>query len=220
MAAEEHYRWNVNPAWEHFSSLVREAAEVKTARSDFHRYHHLRSALYFAIGSIEAFLNQRMREKMKQDGVSEQHILTTLKGTRFQKKAREWPSQLVGKQVALPTQLLELLVEYNSLRGEVTHAKAEDHSIYLELDRLALFPEALQTATAEYFVRVLVAMGRPYWYWLHGCNFIGMNGSVHWPTLSNNQQFMMALRHIGFNVPHILADEMDAWERHFMTSWK
>lgn len=221
MSQGSHYRWNVDPTWENFCGLVREAAEVRDARSPVHKHHHLRAALYFSIGSIEAFLNQTMRQKMHAEGAAEDAILTFLKKSRWARKATHWPSELVGAPVKLPEDLLNTLVDFNDLRGEITHAKAKDHSIYLELDRLMMNPDMLRLATAEYFVRLLAALGRPYPFFLHGWIFIGMGGDPHSPIVDlHNQQFMMALRHMGFNVPHVLVDEMDAWERTCMSSWE
>ncbi len=41
---------------------------------------------------------------------------------------------------------------------------------------------------------------------------------MRWPVLSNNQQFMHALAHMGLDVPTPFADEMNAWERAHMAS--
>lgn len=213
------FRWNANPPWNHFSSLVREAAEAKSAPSEFHRHHHLRAALYFGIGTIEAFLNQEMRGQLKATGAPDGEILTKLKRTYFPEKAKTWPAELAGAAgsgVQLPPGILERLLELNTLRGEITHDKAKDHAVYVELEKVQ--PEDVVSVVSEYVVRVREVEKRPYWYWLLAWNFVGMNGSVHWPFLSSNQQFMMALRHIGFDVPSVLVHEMDAWESRHMTS--
>lgn len=218
---EPHYRWNVNPTWEHFCGLTREVAETKESRSDIHRHHHLRAALYFAIGSIEAFLNEEMRAKLQRDQVPEPEIYARLRHSQWKKKAGGWPAELANCPVELPEALLETLAEFNALRGEITHAKALDHAIYLELDRLALTPDLLRVTTAEYMVRTLAAMQRPYPFYLHGWVFVGMGGDAHHPIVdTHNQQFMMALRHIGLSVPHVLVDEMEAWEKACMSSWE
>lgn len=216
-----HYRWNVNPAWEHFCGMTREIAEAKEARSDIHKQHHLRAALYFGVGSIEAFLNEQMRAKLHREGAPEEQIFATLRKTRWLEKLKRWPAELSGISTAVADQLIEKVQDLSDLRGEVTHPKAKDHSIYLELDRIMLTPDTIRLIVAEYIVRTLAACGRPYPFYLHGRVFIGMNGSAHWPIVdTHNQQFMMALRHIGFNVPHVIVDEMESWERACMSSWE
>jgi len=216
-----HYRWNVNATWEHFCGMTREIADVKEARSDVHKQHHLRSVLYFAIGSIEAFLNEQMRSKLQVEGKSEDEIFTTLRKTRWVEKSKKWPSELSSTAAPVPESVIQSVEDLSDLRGEVTHPKARDHSIYLELDRIMLAPESVRLTIAEYIVRTLTALGKPYPFYLHGRVFIGMNGSAHWPIVdTHNQQFMMALRHIGFKVPHVLVNEMNAWERACMSSWE
>lgn len=210
----EHYRWNVHPPWEHFSSLVREATSVREARSEIHRYHHMRASLYFAIGSIEAFLNDRMRVKMTAEGADEDEILKIM-WKPFPTKARAWPEQLAGRTVTLPERLVEELASFNSMRSEITHAKAKDHSIYVRMDGVSA--AALVKTTAEYIVRVLEAQGRTYYYWLHGWNLIGMNGNFNWPIVdSSNNQFIYALRHMGLNISALMSNE--AWEQTEMSS--
>jgi hypothetical protein len=53
--------WAVNPAWQNFSSLFREAVTAVEARTGMERSHHLTASLYFGIAALEAFLNQKMR---------------------------------------------------------------------------------------------------------------------------------------------------------------
>lgn len=209
------FRWNVNPTWEHFSSLVREASEASEAPSEFHRNHHLRSALYFAIGAIEALLNREMRKHLVQTGVSEDAILSKLKKTAFREKATSWPDLLCEKAY-FPEGLLEALIEYNSLRGEVTHEKAKDHALYARLDTVE--PQQLVRTTRDYFVGFYEAAGRSYDYWLHGWNFIGEGGDPRRPCLFGNQQFVIRLRHMGLDGPSTLVHELEAWEREFMTT--
>src|ERR1700693_6173 len=146
------FRWNVNPPWEHFSSLVRESAAAVTARSDFHRFHHLRAALYFAIGSVEAFLNQEMRKRLKSEGADERKIRNRLRNTAFKEKTEEWPAELSGGSRLVPSDLLEALGDMNSLRGEITHDKGKDHATYARLDELNT--DELIGTVSDYIVRV------------------------------------------------------------------
>jgi len=57
--------WAVNPAWQNFSSLYREATTAQETKTDMERFHHLTASLYFGIAALEAFLNQKMRAHLK-----------------------------------------------------------------------------------------------------------------------------------------------------------
>jgi len=48
--------WAVNPAWQNFSSLFREASTAREAKTGMERSHHLTASLYFGIAALEAFL--------------------------------------------------------------------------------------------------------------------------------------------------------------------
>jgi hypothetical protein len=201
--------------------MVREVNEAIDAKSTIHRQHHMRAALYFGIGSIEAFLNEQMRGRLQSENVPEENIFATLRKTAWARKLKDWPKELTGSNDAIPVVLLGSVRGLSDLRGEVTHPKTKDHSPYLKLDTLMLSPNKLRLITAEYVVRVLAALGKPYPFYLHGRVFTGMGGNAQWPIVdTHNRQFMMALRHIGFNVPHFIVTEMDAWERAYMSSWE
>lgn len=214
-AQELHFKWNVDATWEHFSSMVRADAEARETRSEFHRNHFVRSALYFAIGSIEALLNRQMRLKSQAEGEPEPKIYDTIRnGGSFFEKAKKWPAKIAGAEVELPGKILEALREFNRLRGEVTHDKRRDHSLYLELDAL-MMRRTLVPAIAEYIARFMIATNQSYPYWLHGWNFVGMNGNPEWPICDNNAQFVHAFRSLGFRTEPVLLDAI-AWERSAM----
>jgi hypothetical protein len=210
--SELHFKWNVDATWEHFSSMVRSEAEARESRSEVHQNHYIRSALYFAIGSIEALLNRQMRQKMKADGADEDMIYETVrKGGSFAEKAKRWPTLIAGSPVDLPGKLLDALAEFNRLRGEVTHEKRRDHSLYLELDTVLLNRRLVPTI-AEYIARFMIAKGDSYPYWVHGWNFIGLNGNPEWPMIDNNVQFVYAFQSLGFRTEPPLMDALN-WER-------
>lgn len=199
--------------------MVRELSDVRDARSEVHAQHHVRAALYFGIGSVEAFLNEQMRTKMSGDGSSEEQIFTALRRTRWNDKLKSWPTNLAGR--SLPASTIDAVKDLSDLRGEVTHPKAKDHSIYLRLDELLLTPDEMRLRIAEYMVRLLSSMGKPYPFYLHGRVFVGMGGDWNRPIVdTDNQQFMFALANLGFRVPAGPIVEMDAWERACMSSWE
>jgi hypothetical protein len=48
--------WAVDPCWQNFSSLYREAVTAHEAKTGMERSHHLTASLYFGIAALEAFL--------------------------------------------------------------------------------------------------------------------------------------------------------------------
>lgn len=200
------WKWNVHAPWEHFSSMVRSDAEARESRSEFHRNHHVRTALYFAIGSLEALLNRMMRAKMQAEGADEATIIDKAKKKiRFFDKVKTWPAEITGTNFILPGNLLKALAEFNELRGKVTHDKKKDHSLYCELDTLVLKGTLVPTI-AEAMANLMIANGEEYQYWLHGWNIIGMNGNPEWPICDNNPQFVYAFRSLGFRTEPVLMD--------------
>jgi hypothetical protein len=199
------WKWNVHAPWEHFSSMVRSDAEARESRSEFHRNHHVRTALYFAIGSLEALLNRMMRAKMQAEGSDEAAIMDKVRKAQFFDKAKKWPAEITGSNFILPGHMLEALDEFNKLRGEVTHDKRKDHSLYNELDALVL-KATLVSTIAESMANLMIANGEEYQYWLHGWNVVGMNGNPEGPICDNNPQFVHLFRSLGFCTEPILMD--------------
>lgn len=216
MAQEEHWRWNADVTWENFSSLAREAAASCEASSPFHRHHHVKASLYFAVGTLESFLNRAMREHMSQKSADETEVMQKLRGTSFRRKLKDWAPIITGVTIETPASLIEAIETFSALRDEATHPKRRDHSFHRELDSTNI--DQVQDAVARFIVMVHENRGSSFPYWLLGWNFIGMNGDVLRPALLNNQQFMHALAHMGFEVPTFLAEPMEEWERNFMRS--
>lgn len=205
-----HWRWNVNPTWEHYSSLCQEAQEAISARNDFLKYHHVKACLYFGVGALESYLNEAMRKLMNFHGVEEAEILNKLRKSYFKDKINKWPAELANKSIDIPSDVIDIIRNIGELRGEVTHAKGADHTIYKLLDNVNVL--SIPIIIAEYIIRIVEAKGETFPYWLLGWNIIGMNNIDDWPSLDNNPQFMYSLRALGFNVPGFIADDMKRWE--------
>lgn len=206
--------------WEHVCGTVREVAEAKSGRSEIHKQHHLRAALYFAVGSVEAFLNQEMRGLLTSQGLPDNEIFDVLRQTGWKDKLKKWPKRLSGTDLPVPDALTKKVRELSALRDEITHPKLKDQRLYLALDELLVAPDQIRLTVAEFVVRTLAAMAKPYPFFLHGWVFVGMNGNDHWPIVeTHNQQFIIALAHMGFQVPAYDVLETEAWERACMASW-
>jgi len=206
--------WNQNPTWEYFASLVQATTDGIAAPNWTVRFQHVKAALYAAIGSLESFLNTTMHGHLKEKGVVEDTIRDHLRKPTFAVKVKKWPEELAGTQVPIPDDSLAAIFAWQKLRDEVTHPKV-NHSVYGDLAAVAL--EAMQPVVAGAIVRILEARREIYPYWLLGWNFIN-EPEADEPILINNQQFMFALCHLGFDVPFPDVGQMEQWEEHFMTS--
>jgi len=210
------WRWNVNTTWHNFSSLCQECQMVLESPNEFLKYHHLRAALYFGLGSIESFLNQAMRGHLQKAGKPEEVIFKKLRRTGLKDKMTKWPTELAISEVEIPTKVISTISKCRDIRDEVTHPKNRDHSIYRELDDLSV--GNLNTTVGEFIVLVLQGRGEVFPYWLLSWNFIGMGSDRNHPCFLDNQQFIFALSHLGFefnvNEPTI----GERWQRDNMSS--
>ncbi|MGE4558181.1 MAG: hypothetical protein AB7D07_15360 [Desulfovibrionaceae bacterium] len=210
------WRWNVDPVWHHHSSMIQEAVLSTEAVDDFTKYHHLRGCFYFGIGALEAFLNKQMRSKLMQDGLPEEKIFKKLRQTTFKTKRECWPSAICEKEVQFPNEYSDIISSFNALRGEITHPKAKDHGIYKDLDEVN--PKNLVESISCSIVYVYQELTCSFPYWLLGWNYVGMNGDIAYPSLSNNLNgFIWSLAHMGFGVP-TGDDRAVQWEKENMTS--
>jgi hypothetical protein len=125
--------WAINPAWQNFSSLYREATTAREAKTAMERSHHLTASLYFGIAALEAFLNQKMRGHLKPTK-SEDEIFDFLRKGQILSKLRKWPTELLGKQLPLSEETFRLITDVNDIRGDLTHPKTHGHDIYAKLD--------------------------------------------------------------------------------------
>jgi len=222
--ADKVWRWNVDPAWNHFCSMTRENHYAFMARNSFDKNHHVMACLYFGIGTLEAFLNYKMRETLKLQGIQEEEIIKKLRTTPFgeskrkESKVLNWPKEICGIEYEVPEEMKRLLVTYNLLRGEITHPKREDHSLYRDLDEAD--PAKFVEAVSDYIVTIYDLKKLPFPYWLLGWNFVGFNGDEAWPFLSDNAQFRHSLRALGVEVPAWEYEAALSWEQENMTSLK
>lgn len=214
--SSDHYRWNVNPTWESFSSMVQEFASAKEANNEFIKCHHLKSSLYFGIGTIESFLNETLRKKYVEEKIDEKKIFKQLRYTPFSKKLKKWPVFFAEKDIQFPENLIERIVELTDRRDNITHPKHKNHNIYQWLEQLEY--KDIPSLISMYIVSTLEAMGKPFQYWLFEWNFIGFNRNDKYPALMPNSQFLFSLKNMGFNVPVYMADPMKEWEQTNMCS--
>jgi hypothetical protein len=211
----EHWRFNSNISWHYFCSAQYESVKAKDANNPFIKYHHLRSCIYFSIGCLEAFLNGLMREKLETEKIENDAIQKILRRDSLWEKIEEWPSELSGKPVKLPENIVSTISKFRNVRNEITHAKRRDHSIYAELDTVN--PDEIMDTLARTIVIVLSEMKRPFPYWVLGWNYVGMNGNPAHPFENNNLNgFVHSLRNMNISFNNYGSDL--TWESRAMTS--
>ncbi len=195
---QEIWRWNSNTTWHYFCSTCYGADSAKTANNDFIRYHHLRSCIYFAVCTIESFLNQEMRQKLESQGNSEKEIYQTIRKPSIKQKLKKWPQILYNKPIEFEERVIRVIDEYRELRNEITHPKRKDHAVYYILDQSN--PDQLVDAIGSALACLYEAKEQPFRYWILGWNYVGMNGNPAFPMESNNLNgFVHSLRGMGFS---------------------
>lgn len=195
---QEIWRWNSDSTWHYFCSTCYGANSAKTANNNFIKYHHLRSCIYFAVCTIESFLNQEMRRILEAQSVSEEKIYQTIRKPSIKQKMRKWPQIIYNKPIEFEERVLRVIDEYRELRNEITHPKRRDHAIYYVLDQSN--PDQLVDAIGSALACLYDAKEKPFPYWILGWNYVGMNGNPAFPTQLNNLNgFYYSLKGMGFS---------------------
>jgi len=190
--------WSVNPAWQNFSSLYRETCAANNAPTDFEKAHHLTSALYFGISALEAFLNREMRSFLSPT-YDETDVFKKLRNGKFLTKLEKWPKDIIGCELSLESDVLDLIQLANEVRGDLTHPKTLGYDIYERLFQLE--PTKVVDAIAKYIVAFYQAKGEHYPYWVFGWNYLNPRPGTYDIILINDQQFCHSLAAIGFQIP-------------------
>lgn len=204
----------VNPAWQNFSSLYREAVAAEEAKTGMERSHHLTSALYFGISALEAFLNSKMRSRL-QGTKSDEEIFDILRRERLGDKIKKWPKEILGISLALEQATFERILLFKNVRDSLTHIKTPGHDLYEDLEDIE--PSAVVATIAEYLVRFHQQEGTQFHYWVFGYNYLNPRPDSYEIILINNQQFVWSLQAIGFEIPGRVTDvNAEAWQRHYL----
>jgi len=209
--------WSINPVWQNYSSLFREATTAQEARTEIEKLHHLTASLYFGIAALEAFLNQKMRahlSSLKTDG----EILDVLRKGRFTTKLEKWPNELLDKSLSLKKETLDLIRFFNDVRGDLTHPKTRGHDIYQKLE--AVDPNSVINSVAEYIVQFHEAQGTIFPYLLFGWNYLNPRPNIHEIIIINDQQFSFSLVAPGFQIPASAYPQAEEWRERYMTNFE
>ena len=219
--------WLIYPTWQNFSSLFLEVTTANDEQNDFVKSHHLTSSLYYAISFVEALLNDKYRRRLEDDGITEAEIMSILrrgssasdpkKGRSFAEKFSEWPSLICGKSLAVSEKLSRVLIEFNDIRGNLTHPKSRGYEVHSDLENVN--GHELLEAVAEYGISIYSNLGSEYPHWLFGWNYLNPKGSYN-PTRINNQQFLHSLAYLGMPVEAFEANLATAWRDTHMKSFQ
>ena len=209
--------WLVNPTWQNFSSLFREAITACEAKTGMERSHHLTASLYFGIAAVESFLNEKMRTQLKSTK-TEGEIFDVLRKGKILGKLKKWPSELLGKPLKLRDETLDLLTDFNDIRGDLTHPKTSGHDMYERLD--AINPNSVIGAVAEYIVRYHEAEGTHYPYWIFGWNYLNPRPDSYEIFIINDQQFSFSLQAIGCQIPAAAHWDAEKWRDDYLGTFE
>lgn len=209
--------WAVSPSWQNFSSLYREAVTAHEAKTGMERSHHLTASLYFGIAALEAFLNGKMRDQLKASKSAEE-IFNILRKGKILTKIKKWPNELLGKPLDLKPDTLDLLTDFNDIRGDLTHPKTSGHDIYAKLE--AIEPSTVVDTVAEYMVKFHEVEGTRYPYWIFGWNYLNPRPNSYEIFIINDQQFCFSLQAIGFQVPAAAYAEAEAWRNRYLGTFE
>lgn len=188
----------VDPSWQNFCSLYREACTAEEVVTAVEKSHHMMAALYFGIAALEALLNEKMRAHI-QDAKSPEDVLKLLRRTEFRRKLKTWPTEITKQPLLVPAEALDLILLCNDVRGDLTHPKVTGHLIYEKL--LTVRPEDVVDAVARYIVEFHQAQGATVPYWVFGWNYLNPRTDTHDIIVINEQQFCFSLAALGYQVP-------------------
>jgi hypothetical protein len=205
----------IEPIWQNYSSMYREAVTAQEAKTGMELSHHLTSSLYFAISALEAFLNSQMRKHLSATH-TEKDIYDRLRRGKIVEKLKKWPEELLGKPMKLRNGTMDTISLFNDVRGDLTHPKTEGHSTYKTLEQVD--PKSVIDVVAEYIAQYHEARGDQFHYWLWGWNYLNPRPDLHEIILLNSQQFFHSMRALGFNA-NSRSNTSEAFQQRFMSGY-
>lgn len=195
--------WSINPTWQNFSSMVREASDAQSARTGFERSHHMTAALYFGVAALEAFINEHTRAYLRGERTDEE-IFDILrygklrggkKNDNLLTKLIDWPTVLTGHSVTMREASAGIIDRFILIRGDLTHAKTDGMDLYRAVDAMA--PADIVDVVAEYIAQFHRAKGSQFPYWLWGWNYLNPRSTHYEIMLVNAQQFVHSMAMLG-----------------------
>ncbi|HEU5404227.1 MAG TPA: hypothetical protein VFU86_22955 [Terriglobales bacterium] len=210
--------WFIEPVWQNYSSMYREAVTSGEAKTAMEVAHHRMATLYFGISAVETFLNLKMRDHLIRTGVDHDESHKKLRNGVFADKVKKWPFLITGQQLALRNDSIERLLSINTLRGNLTHQKNFWPETYEELSQTD--PMGVVDLIAEFIVEFHHARNKlaPYWIW--GWNYLNPQRQGHDIILLNEGQMVRSLRHLGYKFPAGIAGSFEDCQKQILTGYE
>ena len=212
--------WVLEPTWQNFSSMYREAVCAQEATTGMEISHHRMAALYFGIATLECFINREMtRFDMLRD-VDHEDIHKKLRSSKISLKERleNWPKLITGKDLELRPETLPRIVAINALRGQLTHLKNYWSDIFDDLRRTD--PMEVLDLVAEYIIAFYRVKGELFPYWVWGWNYLNPSRGGHEIALMPYTQFFHSLRSLGYPFKSNTMYGIEAREREILSSFE
>lgn len=205
---QERQIWVIEPTWQSFSSMYREAVCAQDASTGMEISHHRMGTLYFAITTLECFLNGEMTRHKLQFGEGHDHIHYLLSHCYLKEKIETWPKEITGQDLNLKQSTLQRISAINRLRGNLTHIKNYWPDAFDHLGRTN--PMDVVDLVAEYIIEFHHAKGKLFPYWVWGWNYLCPNREGYQIDLLPCTQFFHSLSSLGFKPqlqPYLLSRE-------------
>jgi hypothetical protein len=188
--------WVLEPTWQNFSSMYREAVCAQEASTGMEVSHHRMAALYFGISTVECLLNREMTRYQLHIGLDHDEIHQILRKSELKKKIKTWPSIITGRELSLRPKSMPRLLEINDLRGHLTHLKNYWPDTFNDLGRT----DQMQVVelVAEYIIALYQAKGELFPYWVWGWNYLSPSRDGYQIVLLPYTQIFHSLRSLGF----------------------
>lgn len=211
--------WVLEPTWQNFSSMYREAVCAQMASTGMETSHHRMAALYFGIATLECFINREMTRHELQHEVDHEKIHKKLRSSKIslREKLESWPNIITGKCLSLRPDTLQRILAINALRGQLTHLKNYWPDIFDDLGRTD--PMEVVDLVAEYIIALNRAKGERFPYWVWGWNYLSPSRAGYEIALLPCSQFFHSLRSLGYQFASNTNYGIDAREQEVLSGF-
>lgn len=212
--------WVIEPTWQNFSSMYREAVCAHEATTGMEISHHRMAALYFGIATLECFINREMTRHDLVLDVDHEEIHNKLRNPKasLKKKLETWPQIITGKCLSLRPETLPRILAINALRGQLTHLKNYWPDTFDDLARTD--PIEVVDLVAEYIIALYRAKGELFPYWVLGWNYLNPSRDGHEIALLPYTQFFHSLMSLGYQFESNTMHGIEAREQEILSTFE
>lgn len=211
--------WVLEPTWQNFSSMYREAVCAQEATTGMEISHHRMAALYFGIASLECFINREMTRNDLLLDVDHEEIYLKLRSLKIslKDKLEKWPEIITGKCLSLRPETLPRILAINALRGQLTHLKNYWPDTFDDLARTD--PMEVVDLVAEYIIAFYRAKGELFPYWVWGWNYLDPSRDGHEIALLPYTQFFHSMCALGYKFESSTTSGIEVSEQEILSSF-